>query len=394
MKITKIDVMLINPKSEDNPLWRPIGCRIYTDEGIYGDGEVALAFGVASTGAYGTLIDFSKRIIGKDPLEHEVIWEDLHKNTFWGQNGGPVIFGAISAIDVALWDIRAKYFKVPLYKLLGGKMREKLRTYASQLQFGWGEKKEGLYKTEDYAEVAKKAVSEGYTAVKFNFFTFDENGERLNYEKMSGLQSVKYLKMIEERVRTVREAVGEDIDIIMENHSCTDVNSAIQLMKKLEKYNIFFLEEPTTPSADMSKVIRDNINTPIAQGERIYTRWQYKAYFENNSIQVIQPDLGTNGGITETKKVCDMAHVYDVGVQIHVCSSPLLTAAALNLEIALPNFTIHEHHVYNLHEYNKKLCVYDYQPENGYFKVPERIGIGNGWSEYAFQNCELTTIEN
>ena len=394
MKITKIDVMLINPKSEDNPLWRPIGCRIYTDEGIYGDGEVALAFGVASTGAYGTLIDFSKRIIGKDPLEHEVIWEDLHKNTFWGQNGGPVIFGAISAIDVALWDIRAKYFKVPLYKLLGGKMREKLRTYASQLQFCWGEKKEGLYKTEDYAEVAKKAVSEGYTAVKFNFFTFDENGERLNYEKMSGLQSVKYLKMIEERVRTVREAVGEDIDIIMENHSCTDVNSAIQLMKKLEKYNIFFLEEPTTPSADMSKVIRDNINTPIAQGERIYTRWQYKAYFENNSIQVIQPDLGTNGGITETKKVCDMAHVYDVGVQIHVCSSPLLTAAALNLEIALPNFTIHEHHVYNLHEYNKKLCVYDYQPENGYFKVPERIGIGNGWSEYAFQNCELTTIEN
>ena len=175
MKITKVDVMLIEPKAEDNPAWSPVGCRIYTDQGIYGDGEVALAFGSASTAAYGALIDFSQKIIGKDPLENEVIWEELYKSTFWGQNGGPVVFGAISAIDVALWDIKAKFFKVPLFKLLGGKIHKKLRTYASQLQFGWGEKKLGLSKTEDYASVAKKAVSEGYTAVKIDFFTFDEN---------------------------------------------------------------------------------------------------------------------------------------------------------------------------------------------------------------------------
>lgn len=394
MKITKVDVMLIEPKAEDNPAWSPVGCRIYTDQGIYGDGEVALAFGSASTAAYGALIDFSQKIIGKDPLENEVIWEELYKSTFWGQNGGPVVFGAISAIDVALWDIKAKFFKVPLFKLLGGKIHKKLRTYASQLQFGWGEKKLGLSKTEDYASVAKKAVSEGYTAVKIDFFTFDENGKRFTHTDTNCLQSAKNINLIKERVKAVREAVGKDVDIIMENHAYTDVNSAIQIMKEVEKYGIFFLEEPCTPTPDNNKFICDNVNVPIAQGERVYTRWQYKSYFENHSVQIIQPDLGTNGGITETKKVCDMAHAYDIGVQIHACSSPILTAATLHLEAALSNFTIHEHHVYNLHEYNKKLCIYDYQPENGYFDIPERIGIGNEWSEFAFKNCKLTTVGN
>ena len=195
MKITKVDVMLIEPKAEDNPAWSPVGCRIYTDQGIYGDGEVALAFGSASTAAYGALIDFSQKIIGKDPLENEVIWEELYKSTFWGQNGGPVVFGAISAIDIALWDIKAKFFKVPLYKLLGGKIHKKLRTYASQLQFGWGEKKLGLSKTEDYATVVKKAVSEGYTAIKIDFFTFDENGKRFTHTDTNCLQSAKNINL-------------------------------------------------------------------------------------------------------------------------------------------------------------------------------------------------------
>ena len=138
MKITKVDVMLINPKAEDNKPWTPVGIRVYTDAGIYGDGEAAMAYGSISRGAYGAVIDFSEKIIGKDPLDTEVIWEDLYKSTFWAQNGGPVTFGAISAIDVALWDIKAKYFGVPLYKLLGGKQRDKLRCYAVSCSSGGG----------------------------------------------------------------------------------------------------------------------------------------------------------------------------------------------------------------------------------------------------------------
>lgn len=393
MKITKIDVMLINPHAEDNKPWTPVGIRVYTDEGLYGDGETALAYGAASHGAYGALLDFSEKVIGKDPLDTEVIWEDLYKSTFWAQNGGPVIFGAISAIDIALWDIKAKYFNVPLYKLLGGKMRNTLRAYASQLQFDWGPVRLGLKSAQEYADAAKKAVAEGYTAVKVDFFNFDKDGNRLGHEMTTRLLPAKYANMIEERVAAVRDAIGHDTDLIMENHSNIDAQGAVQLARIMEKYNIFMFEEPCTPSPDVNKFVHDHVRIPISQGERIYTRWQYKQYFKDGSIQMIQPDLGTCGGITETKKVCDMAHAYDVGVQIHVCSSPLLTSAALHLEATLPNFTIHEHHVYNLHEYNKQLCIHDYQPEKGYFSAPEIPGIGNEWSEFTFNHCELTTVK-
>ena len=393
MKITKVDVMLINPKAEDNKPWTPVGIRIYTDAGIYGDGEAAMAYGSISRGAYGAVIDFSEKIIGKDPLDTEVIWEDLYKSTFWAQNGGPVTFGAISAIDVALWDIKAKYFRVPLYKLLGGKQRDKLRCYASQLQFGWGPVRVGLTTAQEYADIAKKAVAEGYSAVKVDFFTFDRDGSRFNHEQMTRLLPAYYVNLVEERVAAVREAIGPDVDLIMENHSNIDAQGAVQLANVVEKYNIIMFEEPCTPSPDVNKFVHDHITIPVSQGERIYTRWQYKQYFQDGSIQMIQPDIGNCGGITETKKVCDMAHAYDVGVQIHVCSSPILTAAALHLESVLPNFTIHEHHVYNLHNYNKQLCIHDYQPEHGYFSIPEIPGIGNEWSEYAFTHCQLTTVE-
>ncbi|MBF1354622.1 MAG: mandelate racemase/muconate lactonizing enzyme family protein, partial [Megasphaera micronuciformis] len=193
MKITKVDVMLINPKAEDNKPWTPVGIRVYTDAGIYGDGEAAMAYGSISRGAYGAVIDFSEKIIGKDPLDTEVIWEDLYKSTFWAQNGGPVTFGAISAIDVALWDIKAKYFGVPLYKLLGGKQRDKLRCYASQLQFGWGPVRVGLTTAQEYADIAKKAVAEGYSAVKVDFFTFDRDGSRFNHEQMTRLLPAYYV---------------------------------------------------------------------------------------------------------------------------------------------------------------------------------------------------------
>lgn len=392
MKITKIDVMLVDPRSEDNPRWTPVVCRVYTDEGIYGDGEAAMAYGSGATGAFGATIDFAKMIIGKDPLDNEVIWEMLYKSTFWGQNGGPVIFSAISALDVALWDIKGKYFNVPLYRLLGGKMRDKLRCYASQLQFGWGDKRVAAVTVDDYVENAKKAVEEGYDAIKIDFFTFGEDGVRFNRERTTRLQPPKYVNLIRRRLSAVREALGEDVDIIMENHSYIDAQVAIQLGEIAKENHVFFFEEPCTPTPKMNKFVCDKLNIPIAQGERLYTRWQYAPYFEDNSIQIIQPDIGNCGGITETKKVCDLAHIYDVGVQIHVCSSPLLTAAALHLESVIPNFTIHEHHVYNLHEYNKKLCIYDYQPENGYFSIPELPGIGNELSNYVFENSKKVTI--
>ena len=392
MKITKIDTMLVNVNAPDNPGWEPIVCRVYTDEGIYGDGEAALAFGCASRAAFGMIQDLAKLVIGMDPLEHEVIWEKLYKRTFWGQNGGPVVFAGISAIDTALWDIKGKYFKVPVYKLLGGKQRESLRCYASQLQFGWGDKKVPAYSVEDYVRNAKIAVAEGYNALKFDFFTFSPDGRRYTSEDTTRIQPPAMVKTVISRLAAVREAVGEDVDIIMENHAAIDAQGAVQLGNLAKEYGVLFFEEPTTPNPKMNKFVCDRIGIPIAQGERIYTRWGYAPYFEDGSIQLIQPDIGNCGGITEAKKICDLAHIYDVGVQAHVCASPLSTAAALHLETAIPNFTIHEHHVYNRYSYNKKLCIYDYQPVNGYIRAPELPGLGNELSDYCFTNSLLATI--
>lgn len=392
MKITKIDVILLDLKPADNPGWAPIVCRVYTDEGIYGDGEAALAFGRAHRGAFGMIQDYAGAVIGMNPLYNELIWEKLYKSTFWAQNGGPVVFSAISAIDTALWDIKGKYFGVPVYELLGGKMRDKLRCYASQLQFGWNDKKIPAYSVEDYVNNAKKAISEGYDALKFDFFTFDPDGHRYNYEETTRRLTPRHFNIVSQRLAAVREAVGDDVDIIMENHSYIDAQGAVQLGRLAEKYNVMYFEEPCTPTPEMTKFVADRIKVSISQGERVYSRWGYAPYFVNGSVQLIQPDIGNCGGITEAKKICDMAHVYDVGVQAHVCASPLSTAAALHLEAAIPNFTIHEHHVYNRYDYNKQLCIYDYQPENGYFEIPERPGLGNELSDFCFRYGEIVTV--
>ena len=393
MKIISVDIMRVDVTPTDNPGWEPIVCRVYTDEGIYGDGEAALAYGRASIGAFGMLQDFAKLVIGMDPLDNEVIWEKLYKSTFWAQNGGPVVFSAMSAIDIALWDIKGKYFKVPVYKLLGGKMRGKLRSYASQLQFGWGTVRTPAYSTEDYVNNALQAVAEGYDAIKIDFFTFAPDGHRYCAEETTRIQPPAIVKLVIGRLAAVREAIGPDVDIIMENHSYIDAQVAVQLGRLAEKYNVLYFEEPSTPNPKVNKFISERINIPIAHGERIYTRWGYAPYFENGSIQLIQPDLGTCGGITEGKKICDMAHVYDVGVQAHVCASPLSTAAALQLEAAIPNFAIHEHHMYNRIAYNKNMCIYDYQPVNGYFTVPDLPGIGQELSQKAMDTAIKVTVK-
>ena len=155
MKITKVDVMMLHTKRKGGVTgWRPVVCRIFTDEGIYGDGEAALAYGTAAPAAMGMIQDLAKLIIGMDPLDNEVIWNKMYKRTFWAQNGGPIIFSGMSAIDIALWDIKGKFFGLPVYKLLGGKMRDNLRCYASQLQFGWGE--ENSYETRTVLRSRKK----------------------------------------------------------------------------------------------------------------------------------------------------------------------------------------------------------------------------------------------
>ena len=169
MKITSVDVFLLDGGS---PGWRPIVCRVNTDAGIYGYGEASVGFDTGASASYAMIKEVAPLIMGMDPFATEAIWNQMYTQTFWAQGGGTIMFSAISALDTACWDIKAKALGVPLYKLLGGKCRQRLRAYASQLQFGLGE--EGMvfdkgYKIEDLVASAQKAVAEGFDAIKINF---------------------------------------------------------------------------------------------------------------------------------------------------------------------------------------------------------------------------------
>ncbi|MBQ1377657.1 MAG: mandelate racemase/muconate lactonizing enzyme family protein, partial [Lachnospiraceae bacterium] len=250
MKISKIEVMALE-KDLGCGGSRPIIVRIYTDEGLWGTGEAGVAIGSGSRGAFEVLKDFAPMIRGMDPLAHEVIWEKLFKTSFWGQGNGAIMMSAISAIDTALWDIKGKAAGMPLYQLLGGKQREKLRAYASQLQFGWGvdsfDPAHALAAPEQYAEAALKAKEQGYTAIKINFLRFDRSGRILSHLDSTGHLSRETMRIAEERLKAVRDAVGPEMDILIENHAMTDANTAIQFAKIAEPYDIMFLEEGCTP---------------------------------------------------------------------------------------------------------------------------------------------------
>lgn len=398
MKITSVDIIKTfrNPSipaeiAVGNVPWHPVCVRINTDEGISGYGEIGVAYGNAQSAGFGMGIDFAKCIIGLDPLNSEEIWNRLHRLTFWGMGNGGVIMAGISGIDIALWDIKGKVLGVPVYKLLGGKTNKKLRAYASQLQFDWGKVSKSLAKPEEYAEAMKKAMADGFDAIKVDPIGFDPDGNWMGWSSRGVLQR-EQLQLAVDRVAAMRE-VGPDVDIIIELHALTDTTTSIQLGRELEKLNCFYYEEPTQPlNSNLFREISAKVNIPVATGERVYTRWGYRPFFEDHSIGIIQPDLCNTGGITEGKKICDMAHVYDIGVQVHCCGGPISAAAALQLEAVIPNFVIHELHASALIQDNIDLCKYDYAAKDGYFEVPELPGIGQELTEDAIANSEVVTV--
>lgn len=400
MKITSVDIFDCHT---NNPLLDPIFVRINTDEGISGFGEVGLAYGKSKNGGIGMAKDLGKLLIGWDPMQTEAIWDMFKRSTFWGQGrdcGGVIYQAAVSAMDIALWDIKGKALGVPVYQLLGGKTNPKLRAYASQLQFDWDDEHRYLVKPEEYAAATRKAMKQGYTAIKVDPVLIRPDGKHVRQPKpdpnyrIKGSLSPETLDLAYDRVKAMREAGGKNMDIIIELHANTDTTTAIQLGRKLEDLNIYYYEEPTDPmNVGCMKEVHDKVNIPIASGERITSRWGYHEFFEQHALQVIQPDLCVAGGFTEVKKICDMACIYDVAVQIHVCGGPIATAATLQLEAAIPNFIIHELHEGALKEDIRALCKYDHMPVNGIYDVPDLPGIGNELTEEAMANAYTITIQ-
>ena len=325
--------------------------RIHTDTGISGVGQTA-CWGYPE--AVNSIVStFKKYLIGQNPLRIEHHWQYLYR---MGPFRGTALSGAISAVDIALWDIKGKHFGVPIWELLGGNCRDKIRLHL----LGGGSTPETMY------EAAKAAVEEGFTALKFD-------------PLVGGFQDMtvdRLVKTARDIVAAAREGGGPDLDLIVEVHRKLTPMNSIVLESALAPFNLYFIEDPIqidtiATQAELAK----RMTTPLAVGERNVSIWEFRELLEAGGPQYVRPDLGLAGGITQCKKIAALAEAYHSAVVTHNFLGPLITAAALHLDTSIPNFITQE---YTKGDESEKFAVYKvaYQREGGYIPIPEAPGLG------------------
>jgi galactonate dehydratase len=373
--------------------WKPpIILRLITDEGFYGLGEFPLAYGAGRKAAIGMLEELVERfVLGTDPMDIEALWHKLYRHTFWAQGGGPVIYGGMSTIDEALWDIKGKAFGCPVYELLGGKVRDTLRVYANGWYSGeWAPEDGRVPETiEEYGEIAARVVELGYDALKFNPFGTPRGWPRLRSGAHGRVLEPWRADLGYARVKAVREAVGPEVEIMVECHGWFGTASAIEMGRRLVDLAPYFYEEPVDAmNVACMKKVSENVPLQIAAGERLYTRYMFREYVECQALDVLQPDVGLAGGITETKKIAAYAEIYDLHVQPHNCHGPIATAAAAQVDACITNFLIQElvpfreRIAYDLVNEPLELQVVD-----GHMPVPSGPGLGVTLNEALVSRC-------
>ena len=349
MKITKVNTYIVRPR------WCFV--EIETDDNITGWGEAVLE-GHASTVA-ACVQEMREYVVGKDPANIEDIWSTIYRAGFY--RGGGVLMSAISGIDQALWDIKGKVFNAPVYQLLGGACRDKVRVYS------WV----GGDRPHDVAQAAKQKKDEGFTAVKMNAT-----------EELQMIDSYEKIDAVLERVAAIRESCGKYFGIAIDFHGRVHKPMAKVLAKKLEEFDPMFLEEPVLcENMECFPEIAAACNIPIATGERLYSRYDFKRLLQTGGVDIIQPDLSHAGGITEVKKIGAMAEAYDVALAPHCPLGPIALAACLQVDMCSYNGVIQEQSM-GIH-YNVGKSVLDYVNNkedfafvNGYAKQPTLPGLG------------------
>lgn len=333
MKIAKMELFKVPPR------W--LFLKITTDDGIEGWGEPVIE-GRAETVA-AAVREAESLLIGKNAGHIEDIWQILYRGGFY--RGGPILSSAMSGIEQALWDIKGKSLGIPVYEFLGGPVRERIRVYS------WiGGDRPG-----EVAEAAREKAAQGYTAIKMN------GTEELDY-----LDSNSKIDAVTSRVAAIREALGNDFGIAVDFHGRVHQAMARVLMKELEPFRLMFIEEPVLiENLEVFKDLRRHTTTPIATGERNYTRWGFKDILNSGAVDIIQPDLCHAGGILEVKKIAAMAECHDVAVAPHCPLGPIALAASLQLDYCTPNAIIQEQSL-GIH-YNQGADLLDYLTDRTVF---------------------------
>lgn len=328
--------------------------KIYTDEGITGVGEGTLEY--KEKAFLGALEHIKEYLMGKNPLQIEEHFHKIYRDAYW--RGGPVLMSALSAVEMALWDILGKSLGVPVYQLMGGKVHDKVRIYVN----GWFA---GAKEPEEFAEKAKIAVQRGVTAMKWDPF-----GK--SYLEISNAELDKALR----NVAAVREAVGNQVDLLIEGHGRFNIPTGIKIAKELEQFKPMFFEEPVPPdNLDALKAVREKSPVAISAGERLYTRWDYKPLFDKMPCDYIQPDISHAGGIMELKKIAAEAECRYIPFAPHNPSGPVANAATLQLAASCPNFCILEI-MYSDVAWRKDVTDEALEYQDGYITIPDKPGLG------------------
>jgi len=349
MKIRSYELFQVPPR------W--LFLKIETDEGIVGWGEPVIEGKAATVKA--AVDEMMEYLIGKDPMNIEDHWNVLYRAGFY--RGGPILMSAIAGIDQALWDIKGKFYNAPIHQLLGGKARDNIKVYS------WI----GGDRPAEVGVAARKMVEQGFLAVKMNAT------EELQY-----VDSYRKIDEAIARIAAVREAVGPDVGIGIDFHGRVHKPMAKILAKELEQYRPMFIEEPVLPENNEDlREIANHVSIPIATGERMFSKWQFKNLLKEGYVDIIKPDVSHAGGITECKKIISMAEAFDVAAAPHCPLGPIALAACLQVDATCHNAFIQEQSLgihYNegsdLLDYLTDKTVFEY--EKGYVNIPDKPGLG------------------
>ena len=348
MKIVNYELYQVPPR------W--LFLKIITDEGLEGWGEPVIEGKAATVKA--AVIELMDTLIGEDPCQIEGLWNQMYRSSLY--RGGPILMSAISGIDQALWDIKGKYFNAPIHQLLGGKARDSIKVYS------WI----GGDRPSDVAREAQKVANKGFNAIKTNAT------EELQY-----IDDFQKVEDVVARVDAIRKKMGNNFGIGIDFHGRVHKPMAKLLIKELEPYHPLFIEEPVLPEHNEILKVLVNYSVPVATGERMFSRYDYKDALASGYIDIIQPDLSHAGGITECKKIISMAEAYDIAAAPHCPLGPIALAACLQVDATCHNAIIQEQSLgihYNksndLLDYVQDRTIFDYQ--DGFVNIPQKPGLG------------------
>lgn len=349
MKITAVNTYFVRPR------WAFV--EITTDDGFVGWGEAVLEGHCDAVVA--CVNEYKPYLVGQDPSRIEDIHATIYRAGFY--RGGGVLMSALSGIDQALWDIKGKFFGAPVYELMGGKCRDNIKVYS------WI----GGDRPSDTGRMAKEKKDEGFTAIKMNAT-----------EELQMIDTYDKIDAVLERVAAIRESCGKHFGIAIDFHGRVHKPMAKVLAKKLEEFDPMFIEEPVLcENMEVFKEIAACCNIPIATGERIFTKYDFKRLLQAGGVDIIQPDLSHAGGITEVKKIASMAEAYDVAVAPHCPLGPIALAACLNLDATCYNAVIQEQSIGIHYNVGKSVLDYARNPEDfafvdGRVAMPTKPGLG------------------